>query len=95
MSKITKRLRGQHAYCKYLEINQARVFEWEQKQVGAAAQPAAKTLCLHHHIVGGALINAFQYIGSQRCLKCGTMLIKYTCISCQLVHTIFFTNYVT
>ena len=36
--KFTRQIpQGQYAYCKYLEIIRVGVFEWEQKQVAAAA----------------------------------------------------------
>ena len=52
--KCTRKItQGHYAYCKYLEIIRAGVFKWEQKQVAAA--DSAKTIIIHHHIVGGDL----------------------------------------
>ena len=57
--KFTRQIpQGQYAYCKYLEIIRVGVFEWEQKQMAAA--DSAKTISLHHHIVGGDLINTIN-----------------------------------
>ena len=63
--KYTRQIpQGKYAYCKYLEIIRVGVFEWEQKQVAAAAGGLNK-----NNIVGEDLKTVASYMPENTALS--------------------------